>query len=256
MTEPDYLISTPENVDLHLELAGAAARIWAAFLDILIMAVAIFSISLVLIVAGGFISSLPIAQAAKSGIVAWLSFIYIFLLAITTTGYFIYFEGKWQGQTPGKRVMHIRVIEANGQPIGWSAAFIRNLLRIVDNIALIGVLFLIFDRHERRIGDLAAGTLVIRERQTSLADTSLKLRSLTPPLSFIDPGQLSTKDFNLLSNFLKRREAMTFDSRAVLAKEMRDYFCQKLNPEIQGESAEELLEKIYLAYTRHIENQS
>src|SRR5262249_23061472 len=159
------------------------------------------------------------------------------------------FEGTWHGQTPGKRLASIRVIEANGQPESWPAVFIRNLLRLVDEgLVFIGVLSMMVDRNERRFGDLAAGTLVIKERLQSLSTKDLKITATAPPESFIDAGQISPDEYQMLLTFLKRREIMAVNQRPRLASNIADYFRRKLNAVADGDAPEIFLEKLYLAY--------
>lgn len=249
MKQPDYLISTPENVDLHLELAGVGNRLWAAFVDTMIL----YLIDLVIVIATAAacfgLETLKTGSGETAIITSLIVSGVILLIGLVTIGYFIYFEGTWQGQTPGKKLVRIRVVETNGQPVGWSSVFIRNLLRIVDMLCLIGALFILFNKNERRIGDLAANTLVIREQQTDLSGRNLKINCTPPSASFMDSGRMSPDDYHLLTTFLKRRHTLSPAARTHLAKETGDFFRMKLNPEFQGESNEELLEKIYLAYT-------
>src|ERR1700733_305856 len=151
MPSPDYSISTPENVDLHLELAGLGNRILACLIDKLI----IFSVLLVLV---GTLWLIDIGAgmsgfgATSKNLVTALLLMFGILAAFALVfGYNIFFEGTWQGQTPGKKVVQIRVIDQSGQPVSWSAVFIRNVIRVLDeNLVLIGLLSMIIDKNERR----------------------------------------------------------------------------------------------------------
>lgn len=253
MTDPHYSISTPENVDLHLELAGLGSRIWAAFIDFCLIYLLIIGLVLIALVASILLEQSPLSRDSKTLIYYWVIGLSTILLSFSIQfAYFIYFEKIWNGQTPGKRIAQIRVIEANGQPVNTGSVIIRNLLRIVDTyLGLgIGIVFMIFDRNERRIGDMAGGTLVIRERSSDLLQRNLKLTADKPESSFIDAGQISPDEYHLLLDFLKRRQKMESGSRQRLAKKLDDYFRQKLNPEKQeNESSENFLEKVYLSYT-------
>lgn len=254
MEKPDYLISTPENVDLHLELAGVGNRIWAAFIDIVLIYLSLLFVVIAAGIAAAVIEQVVPTRDSKS-------MIYMYLIAGVSllcfgiyTCYFILFEKLWQGQTPGKRVAQIRVIEATGQPLNWAASIIRNLVRFVDTfIFMVGVVFMIFDKNERRLGDFLGGTLVIRERVPDLSSRSLRIQAEAPNASFVDAGQLTPDDYYLLVSFLRRRHQMNSQSRFTLAKQLEDYFRLKLRPESQGESAEAFLEKVYLAYTSRAE---
>ncbi|HEY9867770.1 MAG TPA: RDD family protein, partial [Candidatus Obscuribacterales bacterium] len=165
MSQPDYLISTPENVDLHLELAGIGNRILACVVDTLISMALNFVIILGCLLVAFAMDSFPLPQQAKTVALYYVLGAGVLTILVVSFGYHIFFEGFWHGQTPGKRLAHIRVIEQNGQAVSWTSVIIRNLIRIVDTwIFLIGLVVVLIDRNERRLGDLAAGTLVIRER--------------------------------------------------------------------------------------------
>ncbi len=252
MNKPDYLISTPENVDLHLELAGLGNRIMAALIDRSVQA----AVSLVVIAAcvGGAIgvdnSGMP--TDSKTLIYYYLVGIGLFILFVVNAGYFIFFEGTWQGQTPGKRVAQIRVIEANGQPVGWSSVFIRNLLRIVDEFPgiYLGIIPMMIDKDERRFGDLAAGTLVIRERLQSISTGQLQIVSESTVEPLVDTGQISPDEYGLLVNFLKRREILTVTKRRQLSTDLADHFLQKLDMTNDVDAPEAFIEKLYIAYNK------
>ena len=258
MNRPDYSISTPENVDLHLELAGLGNRIWAAFIDMTLIYLVIAVIIVIALIFSALLSQISVPTETKKvlffcviGATILVSFAFQF-------GYFIFFEKLWQGQTPGKRITQTRVIETNGQPVGWTAVIIRNLMRIVDvNLSALGIVVMIFDRNERRIGDFLGGTLVIRERQPELSARNLRLNTALPESTFVDSGQITPDEYHLLVSFLRRRQQLNPSSRALLAKQLSDYFFKKLMPENKGESSEIFLEKVYLAYSaRAQENNS
>ncbi|MDQ5934972.1 MAG: hypothetical protein QG574_2278, partial [Cyanobacteriota bacterium erpe_2018_sw_21hr_WHONDRS-SW48-000092_B_bin.40] len=131
MQQPDYSISTPENVDLHLEIAGLGNRLLAQLVDSLINLLTAFIVIIIALITGYLISVSPLDAQSKNIWYGVLAMISIFIIFIQLNCYFIVFEAIWQGQTPGKKVAEIRVIEANGQPIGWAGAIIRNLIRMV-----------------------------------------------------------------------------------------------------------------------------
>lgn len=249
MANPDYLISTPENVDLHLELAGVGSRIWANFVDSVLEFLLICLVGLIALLIVLLIAKTDMPHDTKAVLYSYVGGIALLLVFCIMVGYYICFEGLWQGQTPGKRLAHIRVIEANGQPVNWPAVWIRNLLRLIDSgLAVIGVLFMIFDKTERRLGDMAAGTLVIRERDAGLTVQNLRIQSGPVRASYVDAGQLTPDEYQLLTNFLQRRHRMDRQSRLAVGRQLDEYFRLRLNPENRGEAPEEFLEKVYLAY--------
>ena len=206
MQSPDYSISTPENVDLHLELAGIGNRILAALIDSLIVTVMIISIFLALLLLALILEHASSISLPRNTLLMVAFMIAVFLSFFLMFGYHILFEGFWHGQTPGKRVAEIRVIEANGQPVGWAAVCIRNLIGFLEVILLlIGVLVMLIDRNERRLGDLAAGTLVIRERKSELVTADIKMLTGAKVDALLDVGRITPEEYDLLARFLKRR---------------------------------------------------
>jgi uncharacterized RDD family membrane protein YckC len=255
MNNPDYLISTPENVDLHLELAGLGNRIMAGLVDRILLGAVNLFILLIFVGGGVGVDQMALPTDTKTVIYYYLVGIGLFLLFVLNAGYFIFFEGMWRGQTPGKRIAQIRVIEANGQPVGWSSVFIRNLLRIVDEIpgVYLGLLPMIIDKNERRFGDLAAGTLVIRERLQSLSSSDIRLTAGNNVEALVDTGQISPSEYGLLVTFLKRRDSLSPENREAIATSMSARFRDKLGALDESDSAEIYLEKLYVAYNKRAE---
>ncbi|GAI40108.1 unnamed protein product, partial [marine sediment metagenome] len=166
MEEDRLKIETPESIDLSFELAGIGSRFVAQLLDdllkvLIIAVVAIGAAFLIPIVAGGF----------QSQVITYIGVgLLIGILFIIYFGYDIYFEAKNNGQTPGKKMAGIRVIKDGGYPLDLPAVFIRNLVGIVDTLPsyyILGAIVMILNKKQQRLGDMAAGTIVIRERDTA-----------------------------------------------------------------------------------------
>jgi len=145
-------IRTPEGVVFSQQLAGPMARFLAWLVDVLIQWTISIAILMVLAIFG--VVSVDIAQA--------LSVLAVFVISI---GYSIFFEWRWRGQSPGKRVVRLRVMDAQGLRLKFSQIVIRNLLRVVDALPLLylvgGVACLVNSRSQR-LGDFAANTIVVR----------------------------------------------------------------------------------------------
>lgn len=256
-----HVVSTPENVDLRFELAGLGNRVLAAFLDTL------FSYILVGLLWGLSAAVLYVLDHyLKIDLPDFIMFVLaalgIFASFLILFGYFIFFEGLWQGQTPGKKIAGIRVVRENGEPVSWMPVFLRNLLRMVDEgIFLIGLIFIVVEKSERRLGDLAAGTIVIRERPSARsivfrsptdAQTGDNANNTTAPTidDFADitnVKQLEQADYELVNNFLWRRQFMLKASRTEMAKKLAKYIALKLSPSApynETTSAEAYLEKL------------
>ena len=262
MQQPDYSISTPENVDLHLEIAGIGNRLLAQLIDTLIQA-AIFAFIAILAVAVGMaISVAPLDSKTKGIAYSILAMLAILCMFFMQNLYFIVWEGAWKGQTPGKKLAEIRVIERTGQPIGWGASIIRNLLRVADGVFLLGLVVMLVDKNERRLGDMCAGTIVIRERQAHITDSEIKVQDGLEADSTLDVGRISPADYDLLVDYLKRRGSLTEKARPKVARQIFLHLQEKLadkdsapeseNTEEKGPAAysdfEKYLEKVYLSY--------
>lgn len=252
MSDPQYSISTPENVDLHMELAGFGNRVLACIIDTLISAL----LNIVLI--GGLLAVWFLLKrlSLSPGILALWS---TYLLMIGTTvsfaivfGYYLFFEGAWQGQTPGKKIVDIRVIEQNGQPITWSSAIVRNLVRLIDQgLMMIGFISMLIDKNERRLGDFAAGTIVIRERTPKANSSKISIGTANTNAT-LDVGRISPDEYDLLTTFLKRRAALSA-ARPLVASQLEKYFKRKLGAEDSQASAENFLESLYASYQSRAE---
>lgn len=257
MPTPDYSISTPENVDLHLELAGMGNRVLACLIDTFLTFAAI---ALIFLAAWGAFTGIgmsPIPSHVKGIAYGFVLMVSLFVAFIVNFGYHMFFEGTWQGQTPGKRVAHIRVIEQNGQPVGWPAVIIRNLVRVFDQgVILVGLLSMIVDKNERRFGDLAAGTLVIRERASELTSKVAQLTT-TPPSAHplvLDVGRITPEEYEILVSFLKRRTQMSRSHRPLVAKRLTEHFENRLGEQSQFTNGEAFLEQIYNDYQSRAES--
>ena len=176
---PTVDFATPEDVPLSFELAGVGARVLAGLLDqaiIITIEIGLFLIALLAGVLGEMISETDIqdfaeriSQGGPSGFVIAISILVGF---VVNFGYYVLLEMVTNGQTVGKRALGIRVIRDGGYGLTLTASLLRNLGRLVDmipNTYLVGMIVMIAHRQEKRLGDLLAGTVVVRERPRSAA---------------------------------------------------------------------------------------
>ena len=211
---PDYrqrlLVETPEHVTLDLEIAGVGSRALAAIIDMLILVGAALGVLLVVGIFAGFgiaIGSVGGALLLLVGFAAW-------------NGYFILFEGLRHGQTPGKRIIGIRVVGDTGNAVGLGAAAARNLLRIADFLPppyLIGALMVALHPRGKRLGDIVAGTVVARDRPTEaavLAPARARPRVSQAVAQF---PELTDTEFHVLGEFAGRQGGLTPPARLRLA---------------------------------------
>ncbi|MGB1249913.1 MAG: RDD family protein [Candidatus Promineifilaceae bacterium] len=167
MTQSDEFLSiqTPENILFGYEVAGLGSRFMAAALDTLVMLAVMFLASLAALFFGNI---LDLLDTMGEG---WIIGIYSVLMFLIIWGYYVIFEMVWTGQTPGKRYMGLRVIGRDGSPVGIAASLIRNFIRLIDFIPAfygLGVMTMFANLRTRRLGDLAAGTLVVFDKNVSL----------------------------------------------------------------------------------------
>ena len=250
-------ITTPEQVGFKYVLAGLGSRATAFIVDTLFRVLLILFIFVVIGLVGRWLPALD-----PTGVLAGLSKNWILALGalaygVIDLGYFLVFEALWSGQTPGKRLQKLRVIKVNGQPIGWLESAIRNILRAADILLgfyPLGLLVMFLSQRSQRIGDYAAGTVVIVERRrnvpmdrTRLRSTAkLKLPDIELHLSTLEPDQ-----YQLLRSFLQRREQMEQSHRRQLARLLAQRLMKrwgiKPRPNITNES---FLEEVVVAYER------
>jgi len=205
-------VETPEHVDVHFELAGIGSRLAAALLDLLLMLLALLILALVF--------DAVVEQTGKTAR-GWLAALMLLLVFFVVWGYFTLFEALNGGRTPGKQALGIRVVMDTGRPITPAAAVVRNLVRILDTYfvpPLLPALLTIFlHRSNKRPGDIAAGTIVVRDRPTDWTlggGAALQTGAATQPADEpieAGPPELSEQEFRLLDRFLGRLNELAPD---------------------------------------------
>ncbi len=225
-------IDTPELVAIQMPLAGIGSRFIALLIDTLIWLAAI----LVLALASWIL--VPGITAFSRLSAQWAVAIYVLVLFLLNWGYFTLFEAFWNGRTPGKRVARIRVIQQSGRPIGLFESMARNLIRYVDQIPFfyaVGVIAMFSTRQHQRLGDLAAGTLVVRDSQqetplwgesgTRIFTAPVFSQAIPVPepnaafsLPATSVARLSPSDLEVLEGFFARRLDLSLATRAALAE--------------------------------------
>ncbi len=205
---------TPESVELEFTLAGIGSRAWALVIDYHVLGAILVSFLLVLwVISSALIDGWGRVFGTRS-IELWLSAIAFITIFAIYTGYFVFFETLWQGQTPGKKLAKIRVIRDDGRLIGLQQATLRALIRSVDDTFFIGALLIMLTNKEKRLGDLLAGTIVI-QTETSATAVSFSVSSQAQDLAMqlqqteADFSQLLPDEFATIREYLQRREKMT-----------------------------------------------
>jgi uncharacterized RDD family membrane protein YckC len=237
-------IETPEQIALEFPLAGAGSRFLALAIDSFVQIAILLILGLVGLIALWFRSR------GYQSLGTWVAAALILLGFLLYYGYFAAFEALWGGQTPGKRVVGLRVISVTGQPITTFDALLRNLLRIVDQmpgIYAVGVLSIFFTARNQRLGDLVAGTVVVQEQglpQTDLSSTQV----LTTRLG---AARLSIEEIEVIQTFLTRRGDLPDDLRLRTAGRIADRIRNRLElPMGSHRDDEALIESVAAEYRR------
>lgn len=251
MLDDELVIETPERVELHYVLASVGNRFLAAAIDHLIQITAIVMI----IVAAGALSDWGVFGSMG----VWSAALTVLGVFATYWGYFVFFETLWSGQTPGKRMMRLRVVREDGRPVRFFEVFVRNLLRVAIDIQplpsyAIGVVSIIFSPRSKRVGDYVAGTVVVKERSTEAPslDEIIKVSEIqqqrlerTIPAPFVaDTRRLSEQELRAVKTFLKRRFELQEPNRTALAARIAQPISAKLGIPDNGLSPEALLEEV------------
>ncbi|MGD0940515.1 MAG: RDD family protein [Terracidiphilus sp.] len=233
MNSDQLNIDTPELVDIEMPLAGIGSRFIALLIDTLIWTAGFLVLLIIFVIVVASFDTPP-AMSER-----WVTVLIVSCTFLLNLGYFVLFEAFWNGRTPGKRVAHIRVIQRSGRAIGLFESMARNLVRYVDMqpvpIYAVGVITMFATRQHQRLGDLAAGTLVVRDREQeapswgdSAARTftaqifSASARAPEPHMAFLLPAtgieRLSSTDLEVLEGFFARRLDMPMPTRQALAE--------------------------------------
>ncbi|NTU82100.1 MAG: RDD family protein [Chloroflexales bacterium] len=222
-----YAVETPEVVAIYYTVAGAGSRCLAAAVDTLLILLLQVALGAVVVGVAGVAGSM--ADLFGPLILA----IWVLLSFALLWSYYLAFDLAWSGQSPGRRLFGLRVIREGGRPIDFSASAIRNLLRLVDFLPFfygLGVLVMFADGRARRLGDLAAGTLVVREGpaltldalSSGAAPAAVPPRALDAPAAPLLPNLHLARadDYELAQEFLRRRDDLGGERRANLAQDL------------------------------------
>jgi len=259
-TEDILIIETPERVPLHFALASIGNRFIAAAIDH-----AIQGLTLALIfIAAVVLSSFPIIERAMTSAPKWVWAVAILILFLIFAGYFAFFEWIWSGQTPGKRWLKLRVIREDGRPITFWEASVRNLLRSFDMMPFpfysVGLISVFSTNRDQRVGDMVAGTVVVREREaeapafaqvfaTPVSDPALR-RSFKPVDFTASLSSLTESEIQVVETFLRRRWDLSDVPRQWMAWRVSLPILYKLRPtyDVETFTYEGFLEELLHRY--------
>jgi uncharacterized RDD family membrane protein YckC len=200
MLDTTRRVATPEGIELTLRLAGPVPRALAWAIDLAIRLAVLFAVSMLASLLG----------RAGMGVILLTAFFVEWLLPA-------WFEANWNGQTPGKRAMGLAVLNDDGTPLRWPAALTRNLLRAVDFLPLlygVGLVAMLVNRDFKRLGDLAAGTVVVyldNNKQT----VERKIPEVAP---IVPPVALTLEEQRALLELAERSDSLTQERFEELAE--------------------------------------
>jgi uncharacterized RDD family membrane protein YckC len=212
-------VPTPEGVDFELTLAGAGSRFVSALVDLAIQFALLIATFLAVDSLGGF-------GDAAAAIVSFL----------VVLGYDVVFEVFASGRTPGKRLNGLRVVRSGGEPVGFLTSAIRNVLRLVDFLPfayVIGAVSILWTRRNQRLGDLAAGTLVVRDRVAKRAETPSAFFPSEATAAW-DVSAVTADEIAAVRRFLERRHDIEAAARTQLARTL----AERLRPKVGGVSGD------------------
>lgn len=272
-TEETLIIETPERVPLAFALASIGNRFLAVAIDHLIQYVTI------ILLLYGFLSLADTGGdsiksegfSALQELPKWTIAVMIICLFLLFAGYFIVFEWLWNGQTPGKRLLKLRVIREDGRPITLWESAARNLLRLFDTfpgfifpIYSIGLITIFMSRRDQRLGDLFAGTVVVRERTDEAPTFTETFSNPTSDAAFrrvqqktnvsAEVSHLNEEEIEVVESFLRRRWDLTEKQRIWMAWRIALPIMYKIKPQydLQTFTYEGFLEELlHLYYIRN-----
>jgi len=252
-------IETPELVAIDMPVAGIGSRFVALLVDYLIWLAALVALIFFMALVDPSLSHFSkLGEKWETALVTLGIFLFYW-------GYFTLFEAFWGGRTPGKRLAKIRVIQVSGRGIGLFESMTRNLLRVVDQfpgIYVVGVVSVFATRRHQRLGDLAAGTMVVHERKeggeaglptTGRTFTSGLFEGVAGPVAVVAGASLPAEsvqllgaaDLEVLEGFFARRLDFSLETRAALAGRIAGGIRTKSGLDVPaGMSIETFLEEV------------
>jgi uncharacterized RDD family membrane protein YckC len=268
-TEETLIIETPERVPLAFALASIGNLFLAVAIDHFIQYLSIILIAwFFLYISGAGFESDKSAGDLLSEMPKWTIAIMILILFLVFSGYFILFEWLWDGQTPGKRLMKLRVIREDGRPITLWEAIARNLLRVFDAapgfflpVYSIGLIVIFMSNRDQRVGDLFSGTVVIRERTDEAPTFAETFSNPVSDAAFhrvqkkvdidADVSKITESEIDVVESFLRRRWDLSERQRLWMAWRIALPLMYKIKPNYNVEDftyegfLEELLHRFH-----------
>lgn len=247
--EESLIIETPERVPLEFALASIGNRFLAVVIDHFIQFLSIFLIAWFFLAISGM-SPADTGDSLLSEMPKWTVALMVLVLFFIFASYFIFFEWLWNGQTPGKRLLHLRVIREDGRPLTLWEAIARNLMRIGDAVPgfiipiySVGLIVIFLNNRDQRLGDIFAGTVVIRENAGEAPTFSETFASSSNDAAMIrvqknvtfsaDISSLNDREIEVVESFLRRRWDLSDRQRLWMAWRIALPLMYKLKPKYE-----------------------
>ncbi|MBX7135781.1 MAG: RDD family protein [Fimbriimonadaceae bacterium] len=237
----DYAVLTPDKVVVTYRLAGLGSRIGAQLLDLLIVValIAVTTIVVSIVLPGG------LSNLVASVVVVFGSLAYFTLL-----------EGLWNGQTLGKKAARVRVRMADGTPVTFAGAFYRNLLRPADALPiayLVGFVAIFTNEKSQRIGDLAAGTVVVHEPRGLATFTPAPYKYGEHPFEYLvgDLRGMTIEEYFAIKRLCDRFPELGFNVQEQMMREVWEPFVRRYDiPPIANVHPVYIMEAVVMKYGR------
>jgi uncharacterized RDD family membrane protein YckC len=225
-------VETPEQIDINYQKAGIGSRFYAALLDTLLL--------IILIIVGTYVN---ITFITRLGDVLgnWLGAVGGIVVFALFWGYYMVFEITTNGQSPGKLALGLRVIKEGGYPISFADSAIRNLVRVVDFLPFCygaGLFVMLINKNWQRLGDLAAGTLVVKTSRKKDAFTGVDSKVSVSPINtspqeflytdWIQPELVTESELGMIREYLSRRPILSDIRRHELARSIGTPIAEKM----------------------------
>lgn len=221
-------VDTGESVAFRYDLAGLGSRFLAVLIDIGIQIGIALAIVLLFVIAAATLgpkaAAIPAKLRATGGSLVEAAFVFCAFLLFF--GYFILFEWLWQGRTPGKRIVGIRVVRDGGFPLDFTASAIRNIVRILElllTLYFVSAISTLLSPLNRRLGDYAAGTIVVRDTRFERTPFGVMRRDEDPVMRDLDAAERE-----LIRRYAERRGTLAPAARVPLAA----HIAQRIRPKL------------------------
>jgi len=209
-------IITPANIEVEYKLAGVGARLAALIIDSLLQFSAIAVCGAVI-----WATNYQLRQGGAAIRSSTALAVFIVLAFTIYLGYFVVLELVMNGQTIGKRLFGLRVIRDNGQPIEFSQALMRGIIRSSLDMMYVGLFVILFSKKHKRVGDMAAGTIVVIENYDY--DFALSIKNWTLPNSFPAFEEMTEQERKVVETWLRRKDELPKQGEELELKLLRHF---------------------------------